>query len=438
MKHAYFLHTGYGKTKLMLDLIMSKPLKPRVLLISTKSIVEGSWQAEIDKWYPNQISYAYITGKVPVKERLKIAESNPDILALNTNMIDWYIKNTVDVKGMRYLKSGSKPVYDTNQLVNRFNMIIIDESSLFKSYSSNRFKLLKNWCSKVEDVYILSATPTPKSIEDLWSQIYLLDNGQRLGKNITTFRNTYASPIPMYNGCTRYEYSQQATDYILSLVKDITTSVPDAPVPLFPEPILKKILIKPDLDTEKLINSLRSDFIVHIDGQKIRADNQNQLMIKIAQIASGDVYNKESTLHINDVKFTALKHMLSSINTPVLIAYTYKFDKEKLLTLPGAELITTERIEDWNNNKIKIGIISPFSIAHGLNLQYSDCQDIIWFSPIWDTEKWQQTNARICRRGQTRKVTIRVLILKNTFDDYAFDLVQTKFNAQYNNLRRLS
>ena len=153
------------------------------------------------------------------------------------------------------------------------------------------------------------------------------------------------------------------------------------------------------------------------NGQKIKADNQNQLMIKIAQIASGDIYNKENTLHINDVKFTALKHMISSITTPILIAYTYKFDKEKLLTLPGAELITTERIEDWNNNKIKIGIISPFSIAHGLNLQYSDCQDIIWFSPIWDTEKWQQTNARVCRRGQTRQVLIRVLILKNTFSD---------------------
>ena len=245
MKHAYLLHTGYGKTKLMLDKIMSCPTKPRVLLISTKNIVESSWQGEIDKWYPGQISYAYITGRIKPKDRIEIVNTPVDILALNTEMIDWYISHTTDVKKTTRTKNGVTTYYNTDQLVTRFDMLIVDESSLFKNYSSNRFKALKNWCSKIKDVYILSATPTPKNIEDLWSQIYLLDGGQRLGKNITAFRNDYGEPVPMYNGQTRWEYSQKAVDYILTLVKDIVTSVPVPQQPLFPEPVIKKTIIKP-------------------------------------------------------------------------------------------------------------------------------------------------------------------------------------------------
>ena len=439
MKHAYLLYTGYGKTKLMLDKIMACPIKPRVLLLSTKKIVESSWQGEIDKWYPGQLTYQYITGSIPVKQRLELIQKPVDILALNTEMLQWYIEHTTNIKKTVHRKSGVKNFYNTDELVQRFNMIIIDESTLFKNYRSNRFKVLKSWCSKVEDVYILSATPTPKNIEDLWSQIYLLDSGDRLGKNITSFREDYATPIPMYNGQTRYEYSQKAVDYILSLVKDIVTSIPEPPKPLFPTPKIKKVLIKADPATDKILQQLKEDYIVSIGGTKIIADNKNQLMIKVSQLASGSIYTQHSVLPVHDIKYNALKRILSSITTPVLITYTYKFDKDRLLQLPGAVLLDNDQaFKDWNANKIKIGILSPFSVAHGLNLQSSDCQDIIWFSPIWDTEKWQQTNARVCRRGQTRQVTIRVLLLKNSFDEYMFDKVQDKFMEQYMNLKKLS
>ena len=243
----------------------------------------------------------------------------------------------------------------------------------------------------------------------------------------------------MYNGNTRWEYSQKAVDYILTLVKDIVTSVPEPKAPLFPEPIIKKTLITPDEHTNAVLNNFKNDFIIQLNNSTIIAHNKNQLMMKVNQMASGSIYDDDTTIHLNDLKFNALKLMLDKMQGPVLITYTYVFDKEKLLTLPGAVLLDNHQaFTDWNNNKIKIGILSPFSVAHGLNLQHSDCENIIWFSPNWDTEKWQQTNARVCRRGQTRQITIRVLILKNTFDDYMFNLVQEKFSAQYNNLRKLS
>ena len=438
MKHAYLLYTGYGKTKLMLDKIMACPIKPRVLLLSTKQIVESSWQSEIDKWYPGQLTYQYITGSIPVKQRKEIIQHQYDILALNTEMLSWYISNMTSVKKTVHLKGGDKVYYNTDELVQKFDMIIIDESTLFKNYRSNRFKLIKTWCSKVKDVYILSATPTPKNIEDLWSQIYLLDSGARLGRNITAFRNDYAEAIPMYNGQTRYEYSQKAVDYILTLVKDIVTSVPEPPQPLFPAPIIKKTIIKVDEQTRQLLQRFKEDYIININGSKLKAYSKNQLIIKVGQLASGDAYIKNNVVHVHDFKFNALQHILSTITTPVLITYNYKFDKEKLLSLPGAVLLDNpDAFKDWNDNKIPIGVLSPYSVAHGLNLQGSDCENIIWFSPIWDTEKWQQTNARVCRRGQTRQVTIRVLLLQDSYDEYMFSMVQEKFTVQYQNLKKL-
>lgn len=439
IKHAYMLYTGYGKTKLCLDYIMQMPQKPRVLLISTKKIVESSWSAEIDKWYPGQLSYAYITGDIKEAERLEIVSNPVDILGMNTEMIDWYIRNTTRVKRRAHTKNGVKEYHDEAELIKRFNFIIIDESSLFKNSQTKRFKALKKWCYKVDNVFILSATPTPKNIEDVWAQIYLLDGGQRLGTSISKFREEFGIPIPLPNGYNRYQYSRVAIDEILSRIKDISTSIPAPDKPLFPEPIIKKLLIKPDDNTLALLKKFKQDFIVQLeDGSNLIAFSKQQMMLKINQIASGFVYNKNNTIPINDIKLQTLKHKISTIDTPVLVIYVFKTDKNLLLQLPGARLLNSAQdFEDWNNNKIPIGVLSPFSTAHGLNLQDSDCRNIFWFSPIWDTEKWIQTNARVCRRGQRYQVTIHVLLLKESYDEYAFELCQDKFKVQYNNLQKL-
>lgn len=436
MKHAYLLHTGYGKTKLCLDMIIKS--KPKTLLISTKNIIETSWDAEIKKWYPGQLKYVGITGRIPESKRAAMLNEDYDILGINTEMLDWYIRNTTSVKRKSYTKQGIKLHYDTDELINRFDMLIIDESTLFKNSQAGRFKMVKNWAHKIANVIILSATPTPKNIENLWSQIYLLDGGQRLGTSVTQFRNRFAIAVPLPNGHNKYVYSQEATDEVLNLVKDITTSKPKPDKPQFPEPIIKKILLKPDPATAEILNRFKSDFIIQLQGKELIAFSKQQLINKVNQIASGNVYHKDETLQINDLKFRAVQHIISTKPDPVLIMYTYVFDKDKLLTLPGARLLESPQdFEDWNANKIPVGILSPFSSAHGLNLQDSECKDIIWFSPIWDTEMWIQANARVVRRGQHYPITISVLLLKGSYDEYAFNLCQDKFKVQFNNLMKL-
>lgn len=438
IKHAYLLYTGYGKTKLCLDMIMNAKVKPKTLLISTKNVIETAWSSEINKWYNGKLIYNYITGSIKPEDRFDILEKDTDILGINTAMLDWYIKNTTKVTSKRKTKQGVKEYHSGAELIDRFDLIILDEVSLFKSYSSNRFKLIKKWAHKTDNVIALSATPTPKNIEDMWAIAYLIDGGERLGKNITEFRRNYAIPVAMSNGFNRYEYTKASTNFVLDLVKDITTSIPAPPTPLFPEPTLKKVIIKPDSKTAKILKDFKEDNIITIDGINLLAFSKIQLINKVNQIASGNIYTQDIVLNINKIKLNVLKYKLTQIQTPVLISYTYVFDKEKLLELPGARLLNSPKdFKDWNDNKVPVGIISPYSAAHGLNLQDSNCKNIIWFSPIWDTEKWIQLNARVCRRGQKNKVLIEVLLMKGSYDEHAFNICQDKFIAQYNNLVRL-
>jgi len=440
MKHAYLLYTGYGKTKMCLDKIMRASRIPRVLLISTKNVVETAWREEISKWYSDKITYSFITGSVKEKDRLDIINKHTDILGINTSMLQWYVEHTCSIKSKRHYKNEIKITYKTEEILDRFDLLIIDEVSLFKNSQSARFKIVKKWAWKMQNVMLLSATPSPKNIEDFWAEMYLIDGGKRLGRTITAFRTDFGIPTPLANGHNKWSYTDKAVDEVLRRVKDIVTSIPKPAQNLFPEPIIKKIILKPDKATQKLLDSFKEDYILQLpQGKNIVAFSKNQLMIKIAQVANGSVYDKDTTYHLNNIKLRALKYLMTTINTPIMVIYNHVFNKEQLLKLPGAVLLdNSQAFKDWNENKIKLGVLSPFSAAHGLNLQYSDCQHLYWFSPIWDTEKWIQTNARVCRRGQINEVTIGVLILKGTFDDYAFNLCQDKYRQQYNNLVKLS
>lgn len=440
MKHAYFLHTGYGKTKMCLDKIRKAKRDLRVIIISTVKVVETSWQAEMNKWYPGIFDYDYITGRVKESKRHEVLKKMPQIFGLSTSMLEWYVANTCRIKSKVKNKADEveRIIYDIEALSKRFDLIIIDESSLFKNYGSERFKVMKKWVHKSPNVMLLSATPSPKNIENIWAQIYLLDGGKRLGTSITKFREEYAIAIPMANGRLRYQYSDAAVNEVLNLIKDMVTSIPYPDKPLFPEPKLVRLNIKPDPETHALLKQFKEDYITQIGEKQLLAMSKNQLIIKVRQLASGSVYIKNSTIRVNDLKINALKYKLEQIDTPVLVYYKHIFEKDQLLELEGSRLLDTPQdFADWNANKIKLGVLSPFSAAHGLNMQDSECRHIFWFSPIWDAEIWIQANARVCRRGQRYTVTIGIFLLKESFDKMVFDICIEKYKAQYNHLEKL-
>jgi SNF2 family DNA or RNA helicase len=418
MKKAFFNYTGYGKTKIVLDYISEHPEIKRVLIISKGDIIKESWPNEINKWsFP--FTYTYITGELNNKQKLERVYGLYDILGVTPSLLGWFTEN-------KFFKLTKKEL--------RYDLVIFDESDLFKNSQTQRFKNVKKWIAKIPNVFILTATPTPNTIEDLWSQIYLIDEPPyRLGKNITAFRKEYGEEVKSGDRYLYY-YLPSAVNTIIETVKDMCEVNLIKPKDLYPQPKIRIIKINPDEETAKILAKLEKDYVVEIDKEIISASNYNKVLTKLQQIGNGFIYRDDGTpIYLNDIKLRYVEKQLKETLDPVLVTYSFIPDKERLLALPGSKLITSE--DEWNENKIKLGVI--YSNKAGLNLQKSRCKKIIWYTPTWDARAWEQTNSRVIRRGLMHTVTIDVLIVKGSIDDLIYERMKEKLKFMINTFKPL-
>ena len=418
MKRAFFNYTGYGKTKIVLDFIKSTPSIKRVLIISKGDIIKQSWPNEITKWqFP--FTYTYIDGTVSQKEKLKRVYGMYDITGITPAMLGWFTENKF---------------YNLTKKQIKYDLVVFDESDLFKNSQTKRFKNVKKWIANVPNVFILTATPMPNTLEDLWSQIYLIDEPPyKLGKNITAFRKTYGEEVR--NG-DRFEYF-----YLPAAVKAVMSKIAPMcevnlvkPKGVYPAPKIRIVRIKPDETTRIALQKLEKDYVLLIENEIIAAKNQNMAIMKLQQLSSGFIYDdNKNPIYLNDIKLRYVQKIMRETLDPVLVTYAFIHDKEKLLNLKGASIITDEN--DWNQNKIKLGIM--YMNTAGLNLQHSRCRNIIWFSPTWDARAWEQTNARVIRRGLLHQVTIDVLVIEGSMDDHIYKRMKEKERFMYTTFKPL-
>lgn len=418
MKRAFFNYTGYGKTKLVLDYIQKHPEIKRVLIVSKGDIIKESWPNEIAKWsFP--FSYTYITGKDTQKQKLEKVYGFYDIMGITPSLLSWFTEN-------KFYKLTRKTL--------KYDMVIFDESDLFKNSRTKRFKNVKKWIAKIPNVFILTATPMPNTVEDLWSQIYLIDEEPyRLGKNITAFRRTYGEEVK--NGDRYlYYYLPAAVETIREKIKDMCEVNLVKPKDLYPQPKIRIIKINPDPETASILAKLEKDYVVEIEKELITASNYNKVLTKLQQIGNGFIYGADGKpIYINDIKLRYIKKQMDETLDPILATYTFIPDKERMLALPGAKMITSE--DEWNENKIKLGVV--YANKAGLNLQHSRCKKIIWYSPTWDARAWEQTNSRVIRRGLKHVVTIDVLIVKGSIDDLIYERMKEKLKFMIDTFKPL-
>lgn len=423
MKKAFFNYTGYGKTKIVLDYIQAHPEIKRVLIISTAKIISESWPNEINKWsFP--FTYTYITGKVTGKKREERILGAYDILGITPSLLHWFSENKH---------------YQITKKIIKYDLVVFDESDMFKNSQTKRFKNVKKWIASVPNVFIMTATPMPNTIEDLWSQIYLIDEEPyRLGKNITAFRKKYGEEIIISTSTGKrnyeYYYLPAAVNAIMNEIAPIAEVNLVKPIGIFPEPKIRIIKIEPDEETKNILNDLKQDYVVEIENQIIATQNYQRAITKLQQIGNGFIYNSVGeVIYLNDIKIRYIKKLMSETLDPILVTYSFIPDKERLLKIPGAKLIESE--EEWNNNQIKLGVV--YNNVAGLNLQHSRCKNIIWYSPTWDARAWEQTNSRVIRKGLKHKVTINVLIVKGSIEDLIYERMRDKLSFMRTTFRPL-
>ena len=324
-----------------------------------------------------------------------------------------------------------------NWIPNKFDGLIIDESSRFKDSSTKRFKALKTVLKSFKRRIIMTGTPTPQGYGDLWSQVAILDLGQRLETSLTKFRTKYMRPGKV-NPHTRVVYNWEL---ILGADVAIQKQIDDICMSLKAEdylqlPTLSSIYhdIELDKDVRAKYEQLRKNMVAEIGQETITAPTAATLANKLLQFTSGAVYNEErEAQEVHRSKLEYLESIMEESSSPTLVFYHFKHSLNRLrLQFPQAVVLDDDNIAAWNRGEIRMLLAHPQSGGIGLNLQCNvgDTAQTVWFDLPWSSENYIQANARIYRQGQEKPVIIHHLIVSNSVDNQVVKVLEGKMNLQ--------
>lgn len=421
-----FLDMGLGKTVTSLtvaqELIDDYRIE-KVLVIAPKRVAEDTWSRECAKWdHLSRLKVVKILGSP--KQRTKALESQADIYVINRENVPWLV--------------------DTLKEHWCFDLVIIDELSSFKNPQAKRFRMLRRVIGSSEYVWGLTGTPASNGYMDLWAEIFLIDNGERLGKYIGSYRTAYFYAAA-HNGHIVYEYRLRAgakakidrklSDICLSMSKEDWLSLP--PI------IFNEVRVRMSPSERKIYEQFQRDKVLPLlEGRLDTLDNMSSAVVgdtaavisgKLLQLANGAVYDdSEGVFHLHDQKLDALREIQEAAQGhPLLVFYSYKHDLARIQkAFPEAVLLKgSADIDRWNKGEIPMLLCHPASAGYGINLQ-EGAHIIVWFGLPWSLELYSQANARLHRQGQEYPVIVHHILTENTLDDRVLTALHSKDATQ--------
>ena len=419
-----FLDMGLGKTVSTLTAIQELReigFIDKVLIIAPKKVAQVTWKDEINNWeHLKGLRISVIDGTAAQRRAAMMADA--DIYTVSRDNVVWLVVE----------HGGVKLPYD---------MVVIDELSSFKNYASKRFKALRRVRKFIPRVVGLTGTPAPNGLIDLWAQMFLIDEGKRLGKTITGYRDRFFT-AGRRNGDIAYQWdlknpAEETEQKISDLIKDICISMSAEDYLKMPDKLMYYDRVKlSDKDFKAYKTFEREQVLEFIEsGETITAASAAALSNKLQQFANGAMYDADrKVLQLHDEKIEKLKELVEAANgQPVLIAYTFKHDLDKIMEAlkeyKPVKLEKPEQIADWNAGKINVLVTHPASAGHGLNLQKGG-HIVIWYGLTWALELYQQFNARLYRQGQKKPVSIHHIFATDTVDEKIIKSLDGKDTTQ--------
>lgn len=419
-----YIDMGLGKTAITLtainDLKYNRFLVRKVLVIAPKKVAEATWNMEAAKWdHLRMLRIIPVLGSL--KKRIRALNTPADVYVINRENTQWLVE---------YYKNAWP-----------FDMVVLDESSSFKNHKAKRFKAL-TWVRRyIKRIVELTGTPAPNGLLDLWAQIYLLDEGQRLGKHITQFRERYFEADQRdRDHIFSYAPKPGADNAIQNLIGDICISMKAEDYIELPDCSYVMVPVILNDKAKVAYKKLEGEMLLQVDESTIDAGSAAVLTNKLLQLCNGAVYDENRKIvEIHNCKIEAFMELIEGLNgQPVLVFYTFKHDLiriKKALAKTGLrvrELKGPEEQRDWNNGKIDVLLAHPASCAYGLNLQDGG-NHVIWFGLNWSLELYKQANKRLHRQGQTQKVIIHNMVVQGSVDEDVIAALEDK-NATQNRL----
>lgn len=445
---------GVGKTGaslIAMRRLLDRGAVRRWLVIAPLLVAESTWPDEIDAWVETSVlEYEVLTG--PPARREQRALRLPEVTIINRENIGWLVEF--------WAKRGEPWPYDGVVLDeissyknptkrNKPTALVIDEATgeilraLPKATSDadkaaavvkglkkvkgqlTRFGQLCKVRSEIDWIFGLTGTMAPNGLTDIWSQYFVLDQGQRLYSSITKFRTRW---FDKDHGGFKYTLREGAFAQIVERVKDITISMKTEDFTDMPDITYNTIYV--DLPPKVMKQYKEMKKTLMLEEHDIEAVNKGVLTGKLLQLANGSIYDQEGeVIEIHDLKLDALERVIEeAAGAPVLVAYSYQFDLVKLKKrFPRAEVVGEAKdvVKRWNNKEISILLAHPQSAGHGLNLQYGGCITV-WYGLCWSLEYYQQLNKRLHRPGQKNKVFIHHIVARGTMDETVMEVLPQK------------
>ena len=378
----------------------------KVLVVSPLRVATSVWPKEPSNWqHLKDMRVSVVTGSE--RQRLAALQADADIYSINRENVVWLVEH--------FKKKWP------------FDCVVIDESSSFKNPSAKRFRALKRVLPFTEYMVLLTGTPSPNSLLDLWPQCYLVDYGMALGRTVTGYKQRFFEQDYMgYN----YTIREGAADQVHNLIRPFTLSMSAKDYLELPECI--NLIEKVQLPKRTLADyaEFEKELLLEIDDDEIEAINAAALANKLLQWCNGAIYTDEhkNWKELHTAKLDALAEIIECNDEPILVAYNYKTDLARLRErFPDAVALDKdpETIERWNRGEIKLLLAHPASAGHGLNLQKGGSL-AVWFGLNWSLELYQQFNKRLDRQGQQKPVRIIHLVAEGCIDERVMSVIESK------------
>lgn len=428
---AYFLDPGLGKTSITLawlKLLKQLSLGNKTLIVAPMRVMYSVWPQECAKWDQFAHFRCSIVHGTETNRMAALAQ-DADLYLINPEGVVW-LEN--------YLSQKSFP----------FDTLVVDESSKFKSWGAKRTRALKKLIKRFSRRLILTGTPSPNSLQDLFSQVFILDQGTALGSSITKFRNRYF----YRGGFGGYSWQPHAgaQTAIEKRINPMCLRLSAKDHLDLPEMLINDIWVELPEKIKKDYRKLERDMFIALSKTKDRiVGNAGAKYMACKQVANGGVYDEDrNSHHLHEAKIKVVVDLVDELQgKPALVAFQFHHDLERLRQvfhkLPSIDgqtngVETEKLVEKWNDGELRVLAVQPQALSHGINMQAGPGRDIIWLGLTDSLETYLQLNARIHRQGVTGQVRIHRILATGTVDEAVRDRIESKDHAQSALLAALS
>lgn len=431
---ALFLDPGMGKSSILLEWIQqmrAMGFANRFLVIAPLRVCYNVWPDEIQGWTNfRDISYSVVHGSPSVRRKRLALPVNMHII--NRDAVGWL---TTQLAGRKTLP---------------WQAVIIDESTSFKNWSAARSKALRKLIPQIPYRIIMTGTPAPRNLADLFPQVWLLDKGAALGANISRFREQYCLQIGSREQ-NNFKVREEMADAIHEKIRHLTLRLDAKDYLSMPDITYHNVVVDLPPEARRDYDAMEKEmFLALSDGSGREAVNAGAKYQACKQISNGGIYGDDRSIHdLHSAKTDACLEIIDELGgKPVFIAYQYEHDMLRLKrAIKGLHVIkggmksseVSKIIEAWNEDKLDPPYLAvqPQAMSYGINAQHGSCRDIIWYGPSDNLDTVLQFDRRIYRQGVGSGVRVHRLTCKDTIDEVIWARIENKEDVQSNLLQVL-